>query len=78
MANERMVDPLGETHLDAFNSGCDLVLSNVQSFLDKLDAAGEDDATKYDKVKRMVAGMAAVVASRRAPRQESSIILPNQ
>ena len=73
-----MENGLGETHLDAFNSGCDLVLSNVQSFLDKLDASGEDDATKYDKVKRMVAGMVAVVAARRAPREESSIILPNQ
>lgn len=73
-----MENGMGATHIDAFNSGCELVLSNVQSFLDKLDAAGEDDATKYDKVKRMVAGMAAVVASRRTPREESSIILPNQ
>lgn len=73
-----MENGMGATHIDAFNSGCDLVLSNVQSFIDKLDASGESDADKYDKVKRMVAGMAAVVASRRAPREESSIILPNQ
>jgi hypothetical protein len=73
-----MEDGMNGTHLDAFNSGCDLVLSNIQEFIGKLDASDEDDATKYDKVKRMVAGMAAVVASRRAPREESSIILPNQ
>jgi hypothetical protein len=73
-----MENGLGETHIDAFNSGCDLVLSNIQEFIGKLDASSEGDAEKYDKVKRMVAGMAAVVASRRAPREESNIILPNQ
>jgi hypothetical protein len=73
-----MENGMGGTHLDAFNDGCELALSSIQTFVDKLDASGEDAATKYDKVKSMVAGMAALVVSRRAPREESNIILPNQ
>lgn len=73
-----MEDGMNGTHLDAFNDGCELALSTIKNFVDKLDASGEGAAEKYDKVKSMVAGMAALVVSRRAPRQESNIILPNQ
>lgn len=73
-----MNDPLGETHLDAFNSGCDLVLNHVEAFINNLEASEDDPATRYDKIKRMVSGMRAVVDKRRTPREESNIILPNQ
>jgi len=73
-----MEDGMNVTHLDAFNDGYEVALSSIQDFVERLDASGEGAAEKYDKVKSMVAGMVALVVSRRAPRQESSIILPNQ
>jgi hypothetical protein len=74
--NETMVEQ--QTEIDVFNSGCDLVLSHVESFIDNLEASEDDVATRYDKVKRLIAGMRLTVNKRRAPREESSIILPDQ
>lgn len=74
--NENTVEP--QTELDIFNSGCDLVLSHVEAFIGNLEASEDDVATRYDKVKRLIAGMRLTVNKRRAPKQESSIILPDQ
>ncbi len=74
--NETMVEQ--QTELDIFNSGCDLVLSHVEAFIGNLEASEDDVATRYDKLKRLVAGMRLTVNKRRAPREESSIILPDQ
>lgn len=73
--NETMVEQ--QTELDIFNSGCDLVLSHVEAFISNLEASEDDVATRYDKLKRLIAGMRLTVNKRRAPRGESSIILPD-
>jgi hypothetical protein len=71
-----MVEP--QTEIDVFNSGCDLVLTHVEAFIGNLEASEDDVATRYDKVKRLIAGMRLTVNKRRAPREEPSIILPDQ
>ena len=68
-----------QNELDIFNSGCDLVLSHIGSFIVRLEESGEDTEEKYLKLLKMVAGMQAVVAKRSAAKEpESQIIVPDQ
>lgn len=77
MANEQMAAATAENTLDIFNSGCDLVLSHVESFIVKLEEEGEPAEQKYEKLLKMVVGMRAVVEKRRAPKaEEPAIIVP--
>jgi hypothetical protein len=76
MANEQAVEQANE--IDIFNSGCDLVLSHVESFIVRLEEEGEPAEQKYEKLLKMIVGMRMVVEKRRAPKaEEPAIMVPD-
>lgn len=67
-----------ENPFDAFNDGCDLVLGTLEGFMDEMDQTDGMYEAKYNKVKRMIAGMRASVGNSKPVKEQSAIEVPSQ
>jgi hypothetical protein len=76
MSNEGAAGQVNE--LDAFNSGCDLVLTVIETRIIKLEQEGGTPEQKYSNLLKTLVDMRNVVENRRAPKvEEPAIMVPD-